>query len=503
MKRIFCTLVSLFLLLFLSFAVYADIDCGTQGEDNCEFIGTADSFIIGSSSFTFDSASLLGDEGSTEQALFEKMYNGFVNFDEMIDVSELGIKVSNVQFLCDVFGDVLRSDPSLYYVSFEFKYRYNSKNLITKVIPNYLTKDKDEINAVSEQLNDRISEIIGLTNDSMTDIEKLLVIYNEIIMTSNYDNTLAKRTGMEILLNGESVCQGYASAMYAVANRVGIKGSFVRSEEMNHVWNAFLIDGSWYHLDATYGDPFEKHSTNILYSSFLKSEGWMINELEYTGFERIGADSSKYDDYFWNDTTSPVVPIDGIYYYVDNKQCLGRIYTFNPLTGEKKEIYHFTNVWPSTLDRKYRWEGTFSGLAYVNNRIYFNTSTQILSCNPDGTSIRTEFEIPSDANYSIMGCCTSNNKVRYILATIETITFVSTDTIDINTKIRGDINQDNVVDISDATLLLQHSIFPDLYQINDGSEIDFTGDGNIDANDAIFLLQHALFPDLYPLNLDK
>lgn len=356
----------------------------------------------------------------------DTLISGFATLAEEIDVSSFGLTTSNKQELCDIYGDVLRADPKLYYVSFNFKYRYNSKKLITKILPQYTTTNTDEIELIQSRVDARINEIAGLTNDSMSDIEKLLVIYNEIILTSNYDNTLVRRTGMDILLHGESVCQGYASAMHAVADRVGIEGCFVRSEEMNHVWNAFLIDGDWYHLDATCGDPYEKYSTKISYAAFLKSNDWFLDELGYTGFTNLDSTSTTYDEFFWNNTTSPVVFCDGCMFFVDGKMSYGNISAYNTYTNESSQIYEFTNFWPSTLDGKYYWQGTFSGLAYHNGRLYFNTNNAVLSCNLDGSDVKTEYLPEISLEESIYGCCKEGTNIRVFVSTIETITYTET-----------------------------------------------------------------------------
>ena len=63
--------------------------------------------------------------------------------------------------------------------------------------------------------------------------------------------------------------------------------------------------------------------------------------------------------------------------------------------------------------------------------------------------------------------------------------------------IRGDFDDNGVVDKKDAIYLLRHTIMGELYPLNQSG--DMNGDGIVDKNDAVYLLRHTLLPKLYPL----
>ena len=63
--------------------------------------------------------------------------------------------------------------------------------------------------------------------------------------------------------------------------------------------------------------------------------------------------------------------------------------------------------------------------------------------------------------------------------------------------IRGDFDDNGVVDKKDAIYLLRHTIMGELYPLNQSG--DMNGDGVVDKNDAVYLLRHTLLPKLYPL----
>jgi hypothetical protein len=64
--------------------------------------------------------------------------------------------------------------------------------------------------------------------------------------------------------------------------------------------------------------------------------------------------------------------------------------------------------------------------------------------------------------------------------------------------IKGDVNNDGIVDDADVEYLLYYTIFPDEWPIN--QPIDFNGDGAEDDADAEYLLYYTIFPEDNPLN---
>lgn len=64
--------------------------------------------------------------------------------------------------------------------------------------------------------------------------------------------------------------------------------------------------------------------------------------------------------------------------------------------------------------------------------------------------------------------------------------------------IKGDVNNDGIVDDADVEYLLYYTIFPDEWPVN--QPIDFNGDGAEDDADAEYLLYYTIFPEDNPLN---
>ena len=60
------------------------------------------------------------------------------------------------------------------------------------------------------------------------------------------------------LVEGRARCEGYARAAQYLLNRLGVFCTYVAGEcysSGSHAWNLIQVDGSYYYMDVTWGDP--------------------------------------------------------------------------------------------------------------------------------------------------------------------------------------------------------------------------------------------------------
>ena len=487
-------------------------------------------------------------------SIYDCLAAGMRNMESKIDISGFGITKSNVSTLSNYYGNALWMNPDLYYVSSQFIYWYNDKGIITSVSPKYLVTDTAEIAAVQHDINIALDEIVSYTDSSMDDIEKLLTVYDRIIMMSHYDYTFEKRTAKDLLLDGETVCQGYASVFYAASTRLGIPCGFVFSEEMNHVWNAVCIDDTWYHVDLTWDDTSYENSLRVTHEYFLKSNSWMISEGKHSGFTPLEDNCEKYDDYFWNNAISQIIIFDHKMYYVDSTDTYGSVCCFDTIIEDVYAVYNFNSLWPTPYVANY-YLGAYSGLALYNNRLYFNTWNEILSCDLNGSDVVSEFTFEDTAEHSLYGCSIEGNKLYYVvgekghrytvkeknfvilpeikepnisvksitfdlesikifIGKTEALTFKITPDNATNKEVMWSSSNETVAVVENGlviatgpgsctiTATTYDGHFTDTIEVCVAEHIpgELNGDSVIDAADAILLLQHSMFPLLYPIN---
>ena len=130
--------------------------------------------------------------------------------------------------------------------------------------------DSQQVEAAVNEHENRVNEIVqGAKSNAQSVREQVIYVHNAIIENTVYrlesncspGNGGHIRTSYGALVKGESLCEGYARAVKAVLDSMGITSVLVQGyyQETNgsrnlHMWNYVQIDGKWYGLDATADD---------------------------------------------------------------------------------------------------------------------------------------------------------------------------------------------------------------------------------------------------------
>ena len=93
-----------------------------------------------------------------------------------------------------------------------------------------------------------------------SDYEKIKFVYEYIIDVTEYGD--AERSDSQniqsVLLNRRSVCAGYSRAFQYILHRCGMFCTYLTGTIIDggdHGWNMVRIDGNYYYVDVTWGDP--------------------------------------------------------------------------------------------------------------------------------------------------------------------------------------------------------------------------------------------------------
>lgn len=122
---------------------------------------------------------------------------------------------------------------------------------------------EDEAEQISKKLDDKIDDIISEMPKYETDFEKELYLHDYVCDNTVYDETTMETTGHTAhssLLDGKTVCEGYARAVQLLLDEVGIENYLIIGDASDdnssdlHMWNIVKIDEHYYHLDPTWND---------------------------------------------------------------------------------------------------------------------------------------------------------------------------------------------------------------------------------------------------------
>ena len=91
------------------------------------------------------------------------------------------------------------------------------------------------------------------------DYGRIKSVYEYLIDTVEYNAGAPDNQCVQsALLNHQSVCAGYAKAFQYICHRMGYFCTYVTGSIRgggDHAWNIVRIDGNYYHVDVTWGDP--------------------------------------------------------------------------------------------------------------------------------------------------------------------------------------------------------------------------------------------------------
>ncbi|MDL2232281.1 hypothetical protein LJC63_01705 [Ruminococcaceae bacterium OttesenSCG-928-L11] len=179
-----------------------------------------------------------------------------------------------------LFNCVMDDYPELFWVSNSMQRHITSLSnqvLHTDIQFDYILEEASR-DAYQQQLETRVDAWLAGVPEGTDEYAKALYIYEQVIHRTDYvRNAPYNQNILSVFLYGESVCNGYAKAAQYMLNRLGMECVTIGGEavgEGSHAWNLVKVNGEYYYLDPTWGDPVFSNNTmerfeNIAYDYFL------------------------------------------------------------------------------------------------------------------------------------------------------------------------------------------------------------------------------------------
>ncbi len=285
-----------------------------------------------------------------------------------------------------------------------------------------------DYNVSIKKANELLYGIEG--NDSLSDVEKALLLHDRLALSCEYDVVnLENDTLPDQVFNmygvfgeGVAVCMGYALAYDYLLERVGIKSNYCSSQRMNHAWNVIYIDNEPYHVDVTWDDPTNDTSGKVYHYNFLRStEGIKETGHKYGVFDRTDfittPKSTKYDNYFWQDSGTAFQLLNDKIYYIDSdyvseskEHKTGKLTELDDINDTTPVVLkEITDEWKKVDDNTI-WKYNFSKLVSGNGVLYYSKKDSVYSFNPvtkEEKVVITPEEVlkatGNNSNYAIYG----------------------------------------------------------------------------------------------------
>lgn len=140
-----------------------------------------------------------------------------------------------------------------------------------------------------------------------SDFQKIVAVYRYLVDHTEYDISYTQQQSVVSLMQeGKAVCQGYAESFCLIMHRLGFpcavigglsSQDWVLSDD-GLAWNTVMLDGQWYNVDVTWGDPIPSEDGDAT----IPSDNYILvnDELFYrdhTDFNELGSPECTAMDY--------------------------------------------------------------------------------------------------------------------------------------------------------------------------------------------------------------
>ncbi len=192
-------------------------------------------------------------------------------------------------------GFLLLSDDSARTLTIRPVYKDVWKAVTYLRYSGYETDDdiKKLLNAATELTNDAIEANPGDTNAI------LLYVNNRICEMTTYtqpiptETACPQRDATGVFFYGDGVCESYTAAMRLVLNILGLQNDTILNKEGTHIWNRVSLNGTWYHIDATWNDVEDTRYGGYTNGYFLLTEPELIKK------STASDDPKERNDHLW------------------------------------------------------------------------------------------------------------------------------------------------------------------------------------------------------------
>ncbi len=216
--------------------------------------------------------SQLSDE---EQIIYNEIYSSIEQWEET-NLSTLSEEMLDKIYVC-----VLNDHPEIFYCTgYKCVKHTRNEQLVKLTFKATYCYSKEETEVKIKELEEQTQRILSQIPTTSGDYNKIKTLYDIIINETEYVlDSPDNQNICSVLLNHQSVCQGYAKTTQYLLNQLGINATLVSgtvSEGGPHAWNLVMSNNSWYYLDTTWGDV-DYQSTKASETEQISKEVLPIN----------------------------------------------------------------------------------------------------------------------------------------------------------------------------------------------------------------------------------
>ncbi len=296
------------------------------------------------------------------------MLSKIENRETEISIEEYQLTIEDLQA---AMTSLLDGNPQLFFVSGEFEVWQDADGYATQIGLTYLYSETEIAEKLSA-FNASVNAIVGYASQADTTLGKIMLVHDYLCINYEYDNSLVIHSAEEMFRTGTGVCQAYLQAFQAVMNELGIACEPVTSQSMNHGWNIVQVNGNWYHIDVTWGDPVDDMPLRACHQYFLLSDAGMEANSHSGWTAAYSASSTTYDSFFWSDVNTIIPVVDDVMYYVGTpaEEPQRPVKAWDIAAGTTTDVYTYS---AAGLTGSYMSDVGYNPIAVGNTYLYYTT----------------------------------------------------------------------------------------------------------------------------------
>lgn len=210
--------------------------------------------------------------------------------------------------------------PELFWFAGGYDYIYNrfkkESDVIIKPVSYAYASKMYDYEAKLNELNARVEEVALLASEHSSDMyERMVFVHDYLIENAVYDNAALEGytsaanipsqgyifSAYGCLVNGKTVCSGYAKAYQLIMYELGYDCTYVSGEAgESHGWNCVYIDGEGYFVDVTWDDYDYEDEVPLYNYAFITNEMLEKTHTIKMPFETTFCDNKEYNYFVKN-----------------------------------------------------------------------------------------------------------------------------------------------------------------------------------------------------------
>lgn len=215
---------------------------------------------------------------ANEQTLYRQIYANASNLSKTF-VPSVVVSPTNV---ANAIEAVYNDHPELFWIDTNYSYKFTETEKCVQITLNFNIL-ADNLEKTKEYFYSITNNIINRANTLSNNYEKEKYVHDTILSMATYQlNAPVSQSAYSALVNGKTVCAGYARAFQYIMTKLNIPTYYVvgyANEE--HGWNIVKLDDGYYNVDLTWDD-----ANSDQYAYFNKTDNDLSSNRYRVGMSR-------------------------------------------------------------------------------------------------------------------------------------------------------------------------------------------------------------------------